>query len=69
MSQEADLESLEQPTICIHVLRAGFAACGFSLEAPGKWPEGNLWTSVPKEVTCVNCQQVLAREGLIVLRS
>lgn len=43
-------------TIKIHVLRQGLPICGFTQDAPSKWPEGHFWTSTRSAATCKACQ-------------
>jgi hypothetical protein len=42
----------------VHKLVGGRAACTFSLEVPGKWPEHHKWDDSPggENVTCVYCR-------------
>lgn len=40
-----------------HYLYGGLAACSIK-GLPGEWPEGNLWSSLWGDVTCLDCLQL-----------
>lgn len=43
----------------IHVLRYGFALCGFSVALPRDWPEYHRWVPLEnwEQATCQWCRQ------------
>ena len=51
----------------VHVLRYGFAICGFSTAVPREWPRGDRWVDVFdwEKATCAGCRsrapELLAR--------
>jgi len=48
----------QQPTITVHRLSAGIAACGFRQGPPAEWPAGHVWESgspPPEASGCRNC--------------
>lgn len=54
----------------VHVLRSGFAVCGFGNCVPGEWPDGHMWVRDEDrgEATCADCLRRLdgfpgTREG------
>ena len=51
----------------VHVLRAGYPLCGFSLARPSEWAAGQKWVScldpeVHTKATCDDCREVLKAE-------
>lgn len=44
----------------VHVLRSGFALCGFSLELPHAWPDGHFWCDLEDWAEQASCQECRA---------
>lgn len=40
----------------VHMLRHGFAVCGFSRDIPAHWPKTHYWTDRERQVTCRGCK-------------
>lgn len=52
---------IQHPTVTVHLLRHGLAACGFSREVPALWPKGHRWCRNITGVTCAGCRHEVER--------
>ncbi len=40
----------------VHIMVGGYPLCGFSMQLPAFWPEGEKWTRNEEQATCGRCR-------------